>query len=151
AGDAVGARGHLDRAQAICRAGGDRRGEARVTAGIGRLDLAAGQLEAARAGLAQAVRAFRAYEMREELIAGLEALSALHASAGRPELALRLLAACGAARGRLALAQPAADARRLAGQLEALRRELAAAAFEQAWHAGAAMEIDEAIDEATRR
>ena len=56
----------------MCREAGDKRGEANALRWLARVDLQAGDLASARVRLADALRAFRAFEMREELLGCLE-------------------------------------------------------------------------------
>ena len=60
------------RSLTVCREAGDKRGEANALRWLARVDLQAGDLASARLRLADALRAFRAFEMREELLGCLE-------------------------------------------------------------------------------
>jgi tetratricopeptide (TPR) repeat protein len=102
AGDPAEASHRLKRSLTVCREAGDKRGEANVLRWLAKVDLHAGDLAAARPRLADALRAFRAFEMREELLGCLEDHAELAADEGRVETAVALVAAAAKARERSA-------------------------------------------------
>jgi predicted ATPase/class 3 adenylate cyclase len=136
------------RSLTVCREAGDKRGEANALHWLARVDLQAGDAAAARPRLAEALRAFRAFEMRQELLACLEDHAALAQAEGRLEVAAGVLAAAAQSRQRLALKlSPRAERRRQA-LIGALRRAMTDAPFESAWNEARNWEIDEAIGQA---
>ena len=110
--DVALARQHLQRSLALCREAGDRRDEAKALAALGRLALQQGGFAQAQAQLGEALRAFQRYEMRAELIRGVEDHAALAQALGHEGLAGQLRAA--SAQARQALGLPALDAPRRA-------------------------------------
>jgi tetratricopeptide (TPR) repeat protein len=133
------------RSLTVCREAGDKRGEANALHWLARVDLQAGDAAAARPRLEEALRAFRAFEMRQELLACLEDHAALAQAEGRLEVAAGLLAAASQSRQRLALKlSPRAERRRQA-LIGALRRAMADTAFESAWDEARQWEIDDAV------
>ncbi len=135
----------LERSLSVCRQAADKRGAANALRWLGKTDLHAGELASARARLDEAVREFRAFEMWEELLGGLDDLAELIDREGQPDLAVCILAAAATARQRLRLLRsPRADESALALAAE-LRRELTGPVFESRWADGSAWEIDRAI------
>jgi predicted ATPase/class 3 adenylate cyclase len=145
-GDAVQARALFQHSLTVCREAGDKRGEARAMRWLGKADLVDGDLASARRRLEEALRSFRAFESREELLGCLEDRATLAAAEGRPELAVQLAAAVESARERLALKRPPRWAPPWKTLVEQLRAEVAPAAFDQAWAAGARWEIEDAVE-----
>ena len=145
AGDQPRAFVRFSRAHAICQDAGDRRGMLRASRWLGRLDLESGNLDQARERLNESLRAFRAFEMREELLCAVEdhALLAQHCNAS--ELAVQLAAAATTQRERLALARKPRAAARWAAETAVIRRGLDAAQSELAWQEGQQWEVEQAI------
>ena len=136
------------RSLTVCREAGDKRGEANALHWLARVDLQAGDAAAARPRLAEALRAFRAFEMRQELLGCLEDHAALAQVEGRLEVAAGVLAAAAQSRQRLGLKlSPRAERRRQA-LIGALRRTMTDAPFESAWDEARHWEIDQAIRQA---
>lgn len=143
-----------DRAQAaqrfkrsltVCREAGDKRGEANALWRLGKIDLREGSLAAARQRLDESLLAFRAFEMREELLGCLEDQALLAGAEGRHDTAVRLAAMVGASRERLGLAGSGRSERRWQASLAALRETLGGARFDAAWREGKDWQVDEAI------
>lgn len=133
------------RSLTVCREAADKRGEANAMRWLGKTDLQAGDLASARARLDEAVREFRAFEMWEELLGGLDDLAALVDREGSADLAVRILASVASSRGRLRLVRPPKTEERAMEQLTALRAALGAAVFESHWSDGSEWEIDHAL------
>lgn len=151
AGDAAQARTRFQRAQIVCTEGGDKRCEARTARWLGKVEMLDGDLDVAQRRLDEALLAFRALEMREDLLACLDDHSALAVRRGREELAVQLAAAVDRARERLGLTLPPrrAPARQL--KLERLRAAMPNGSFEDARAEGARWDIDEAAQRALAR
>ena len=132
-------------ALAICRAAEDKRGEADALHWLGKADLDAGRLDAARGRLTEALRAFRDFEMNEGLLDSLEDHAALHAAAGADEDAVVLAAAVTQARHRLALPRPQRLAAHWQALLDRLRQGLGEARYDGAWQRGRRLETAEAV------
>ena len=133
------------RSLTVCREAADKRGEANAMRWLGKTDLQAGDLASARARLDEAVREFRAFEMWEELLGGLDDLAALVDREGAADLAVRILASVASSRGRLRLVRPPKTEERAMEQLTALRAALGAPVFESHWSDGSEWEIDHAL------
>ena len=151
AGDAAQARSRFQRAQIVCTEAGDKRCEARTARWLGKVEMLDGDLDVAERRLDEALLAFRALEMREDLLACLDDHSALAVRRGREELAVQLAAAVDRSRERLGLTLPPrrAPARQL--KLERLRAAMPDGSFEDAWAEGARWDIDEAAQHALAR
>ena len=133
------------RSLTVCREAGDKRGEANALRWLARVDLQAGDLASARVRLADALRAFRAFEMREELLGCLEDHAELAQAEGKAEVAVGLAAAAAHSRQRLGLTlSPRAERRRQA-LIGRLRRTLTEGPFDSAWDEAQHWQVDEAI------
>jgi predicted ATPase/class 3 adenylate cyclase len=144
AGDAAAASKRFSRALSVCRDAGNRRGESTALWGLGKIDRRRGDLNAARVRLGGALRAFRAYEMHEELLGCLEDHAALWHALGNDAEAARMHAAVDVSRQRLALRRsPRAEAR-VRAMIASLRAGMGDTAFDAAWSAGTRWEIGEA-------
>jgi predicted ATPase/class 3 adenylate cyclase len=144
AGDAAAASKRFSRALSVCRDAGNRRGESTALWGLGKIDRMRGDLNAARVRLGGALRAFRAYEMHEELLGCLEDHAALWHALGNDAEAARMHAAVDVSRQRLALRRsPRAEAR-VRAMIASLRAGMGDTAFDAAWSAGTRWEIGEA-------
>jgi predicted ATPase/class 3 adenylate cyclase len=144
-GDPAQARSRFQRALTVCREAGDKRGERRAVAWLGRVDLHDGDLLSAGRRLDDAVQAFLAFEMREDLLGCLEEHSALAAAEGHADLAVRLAAAAERARERYALKRSPRSAPRWKVHLAALHAGLGEARFDEAWAGGMQWDVEEAI------
>ena len=148
AGDAAAASKRFSRALAVCRDAGNKRGESTALWWLGKIDRVRGDLHAARVRLGGALRAFRAYEMHEELLGCLEDHAALWHALGNDAEAARMHAAVDVSRQRLALRRsPRAEAR-IRATIASLRAAMGDTAFDTAWSAGTRWEIGEAAAEA---
>ncbi len=148
AGDQPRAHVRFKRSLAVCEGAGDKRGQATATWWLGRLDLQGGNIEQARARLQEALRAFRAFEMRLELLTCLEDHSALAIQSGAPELAVQLAAATTAMRLRLALSRPPRSQRRWEAQIESLKQSLPESLYAPSWTTGEAWDLENAMSSA---
>ncbi len=140
------ARRNLDRSLAVCREAGDRRGEAHALWWLGKADVDAGELATARDRLGDALRTFRDFEMREEILGCLEDHALLAHRCGEASRAVALLATVGDARDRLHLGRSPWAERRSLEQVQALRQALPDAEFNAAWQQGR----DAGLEGATR-
>ena len=148
AGDQPRAMVRFTRSFSVCRDAGDKRGQAKATGWQGRLDLEAGNDVRAREQMNEALRVFRSFEMRDELLASLEDHVRLAQRSEGIEHAIEIAASVTALRIRLSLARaPRAEAR-WQQLLEVLRQCAASGAFEGAWARGELWEMDEAVKSA---
>lgn len=136
------------RSLTVCREAGDKRGEANALRWLARVDMQAGDLAAARLRLADALRAFRAFEMREELLGCLEDQAGLTAAEGRVETAVALLAGAARARERLSLGRSPRSEEHWQALVARLRRTMSEGSFESAWDEAEHWHLDEAIRQA---
>lgn len=151
-GEAAFATGDLDGAQArfcgslaICRNAADRQGEANALRWLGKTELERGDIVSARSHLNDALHAFDAAEMREELAGAIEDHAELAAAEGRVNDAVALAAAAEQARRRLALARPARAEQRWQALLGRLRDFSPPDAYDEAWCRGQRWETKEAV------
>ncbi len=142
------ARRHAARSSTVCREAGDRRGEANAQRWLGKIDLDEGLIDSARSRLGQALRAYRDFEMRDELLGCLEDHAALALSQHRPLLAVRLLGLTSMLRERLALVRPPGMHKRWLQLMETLRQALPADAIESAPAEAEGWDIETAIERA---
>jgi tetratricopeptide (TPR) repeat protein len=149
--DRPNATSHLKRALTICRDAGDKRGVALALWWLGKIELQEGDIDAARRSLVAALTAFRAFEMREDLVRGLGDWSALSAAEGRMQLAVQLTAAVDHASARLALRRPPRSAQRWLAHVDSLRTSMRPDEFEAARSQGDGWDIDEALRMAQSR
>jgi len=133
------------RSLTVCRDAGDKRGEANALWWLGKVDLRIGDTASAKVRLADALNAFRASEMWEELLGNLEDHAALALLDGRAEIAVGLAATTSLSRDRLRLARSPRSERHWHGQLEAMRQAMSIADFDSAWSEGRDWQIDQAI------
>lgn len=132
----------------MCRQAGDKRDEAISLWSIGKADLLTGDIALAQSKLDEALRAFRNFDMRAEMIGCLEDFAKLSQSLGCFELAVRLNASACGSRQRFALARRPRAERRWERALDAARRKLTAAQFHATWEEGSAWSLDDAIEQA---
>jgi predicted ATPase/class 3 adenylate cyclase len=134
------------RSLTVCREAGDKRGEANAIWWLGRVDLQSGDVASAGARLGDALRAFRAFDMWEELLSCIEDRAALAQAERRADVAVSLLAAAAKSRERLGLEvrSPRGELRWQA-RLEELRRALPEMQFAVAWQEAQQWQIDDAI------
>ena len=138
----------LQRSLSVCLASGDKRGAATATWWLGRLDLHGDKAEQARDHLAEALRAFRAFEMRIELLSCLEDHATLAAQTGLVAMAVKLAAAMSSLRTRLGLARPPRGEQRWQLQLDALKQTAAADVFATCWAEGEVWDLENAMSSA---
>ncbi len=140
----------------ISRDAADRHGEANAWAALAKAELHEHRLSAAAALLAQALPAFKAYEMRDELLSALEDVARIAAAHGEPILAVQMAAALQTQRERWALMRsPHADQRWQAWLAEkgaTLDAQACADAEQlgQEWHPNEAMARARSLLEAVR-
>ena len=144
-GDAAEALRRITRSLAVCQDAGDKRGEATALWWMGNLDLMAGKIASARIRLSGALRAFRAFEMRAELLECLDDYAVLARLDGALDDAVRLCAATARSRQRRGLVRQPTAERRWLGELATLRQRLGDRAFDDAWSQGQAWDINEAV------
>jgi predicted ATPase/class 3 adenylate cyclase len=147
-GDREQACHRFKRSLTVCRDAGDKRGEANALRWLGRVDLVAGDLASSRARLSDALRAFRGFDMRDELLGCLEDHAELAAAEGKLEAAVALIAASAQSRERLRLTRAPRSEQRWQAFVERARRALSDAQFEAAWDDGQCWEIDDAVGQA---
>ena len=147
-GDAAQACLRFKRSLTVCREAGDKRGDANALRWLARVDLQSGDLESARARLSDALRAFRAFEMREELLGCLEDHAEVAEAEGRHEVAVGLAAAAAQSRERLGLIRSPRGERRWQAFVGRLRRAMSEGLFNSAWNDAQQWQIDEAIGQA---
>ena len=138
----------LKRSLTVCREAGDKRGETNAIRWLGKADLAGGDKLSARNRLTDALKAFRSFEMWDELLGCLEDRAALARAEGDLDLAVSLVGVAAKSRERLNLAWPPRTQQRWVAQLDGLREALSDTAFEVAWEEGREWEIDRAISNA---
>ncbi|MEO5735756.1 MAG: hypothetical protein ABIN96_05515 [Rubrivivax sp.] len=147
-GDPTSARRHGARSSTVCREAGDRRGEANAQRWLGKIDLDEGLADSAGARLSQALRAYRDFEMRDELLGCLEDHAALALSQQRSLLAVRLLGLTSLLRERLALVRPPGLHKRWRQLTDTLRQTVPAEAFASAWAEAEGWDVETAIERA---
>jgi tetratricopeptide (TPR) repeat protein len=145
AGDRQQARLWLTRSLTVCREAGDKRGEANAVWWLGRCDLEDGDVNAAHVRLGDAVRAFRAFGMREEALGCLEDHAIVAREQGHIEVAVQIAAATAQSRYRLNLARTQRAEFRWQTHLASWRGSLGDDVFEAAWQVGKDWNIDQAL------
>jgi tetratricopeptide (TPR) repeat protein len=150
-GDTVQAESRFNQALTVCRDAADKKGEASATYWLGRLDLDRNDFEQARRRLADALKAFRAFEMREELLDCLEAIVVLKLElSGGAEGVVSLAAATAESRQRLGLRRNRHAETRWQHTVSRLNSELPEATFQAQWSAGSIWYEEEAVAHALR-
>ena len=146
AGDLPAAGKRLDRSLTVSREAADKRGEANALWWLGKVALQAGQWQPARAQLGEALKAFREFEMWDELLGCLEDHAVLARHLGSSDAAIRVAATATSARKRLGLSRPPRPEALWETQLQLLREDAASAGFVDAWNeAWDGWEVDDAI------
>jgi predicted ATPase/DNA-binding CsgD family transcriptional regulator len=141
-----------DRLLEAARAGGDEISVANALNGKAVLALRRAQPEQALAGFAEAVMVCRGYGDRGHAIHGLVGVATTAVALGRPELAVRLLAAVSSLRAAMGIAATNRTAHAIDDPAPLLAAAQAALGEERtaaAWAAGAELSFDEAIDVVT--
>ena len=147
-GDRAQARLWFARSLSVCLDAGDKRGEANALRWLGRADLQDGDSTSARNRLGDALRAFRAFEMREELLSCLEDHVALAHAEGNVDVAVRLAAAAARSRERLGLVRAPRSEQRWQAELDRLRQAISVTDFDAGWVDGWDWQVDHAISSA---
>jgi predicted ATPase len=135
----------IKRSLTVCREAGDKRGEANAMRWLGKIDLRQETLVPARTRLGEALLAFRAFEMWDELLGCLEDHAVLAGAEGHLDAAVRLAAAVGASRDRLGLTRSGRSERRWQAEVTKLRQAMNGADFDAAWNEGRDWPVDRAI------
>jgi len=138
-------RDHFIRSLAISRESADKRGEANALWWLSKVDLGDRALAAAGARLDEALRAFRGFEMRNEMLGCLEDCAVLASLVAQNDLAVQIAAAVAASRERLSLIRPPRREMRWQPHVETLRSAMGGESFHAVWNEGSQKGIDEAI------
>ena len=133
------------RSLSVCRDAGDRRGEAQALRWLGRTDLKANDHLTAKRRLGEALSAFRAFEMRAELLGCLEDHAVLALAQGAIDLAIGLASSAAQSRLRLGLADAPQERQHTAALLAALRASSEPREFQTAWETGQNWETDDCV------
>jgi predicted ATPase/class 3 adenylate cyclase len=132
------------RSSTLCREAADQRGEANAQRWLGRVEVRTGRLASARTRLAEALGAYRRFEMWDELLGCLEDFAELGHGEGEPSLALRLAAAAHRARERLVLPHTPRD-EALQNALVSDYRRATKESPDDAWREGLAWDVEDAV------
>ena len=138
----------FQRSLVVCQGAGDKRGEAKSTWWLGRLDLQGNNHEQARARLTEALRAFRAFEMRIELLSCLEDHAVLASMTGAVDKAVKLAAAARALRTRLGLTRAPRAEQRWQAQVDRLQEGVEVSAQAALWLEGETWDLENAMSSA---
>jgi tetratricopeptide (TPR) repeat protein len=111
-------------------------------------DLKGGDIMSARSRLSDALRAFRTFEMWEELLGCIEDFADLVYLEGTADIAVRLSAAAAKARERLQLPRPPRAEERWQSQLASRREVITDPVFEANWSDGRNWDVEDAINSA---
>jgi len=149
-GDLPAAREYQNRSLAIQRELGDKSGIAFSLRLLGRVAVREGNLVFARGLLAESLEIFKEVGDTGGVADAIEAMAELSAAAGDAERALRLAGAAAAHREAIRVPLAGPDREQLERSLEAARSKLGSAAAERVFAAGLALELDQAVLEATR-
>jgi predicted ATPase/class 3 adenylate cyclase len=145
AGELAEAEAHFGSSLGLCRDSGDRHGEANALRWLGKTDVRRGDLDSASRRLADALRTFDEFEMREELVGCLEDHAMLVLAQGRPEVAVALAGAAAQLRIRLALIRPPRDEAQWQDFAVRLRQAVPDDRFDALWRQGGELETREAV------
>ncbi|HVO89269.1 MAG TPA: tetratricopeptide repeat protein [Casimicrobiaceae bacterium] len=140
--DVAAAEARFNRSLEMCRDAEDKRGEAIALWCLSRTDAARGLHESARKRLAEALAAFKAFEMSAEALDALDDYAVLLSTVGASEAAVRLRSAASTLRANLALS----SSRRVDHDIDSARASLGDAAFQGAWTSAEAWSLDQALD-----
>ncbi|MBA4176936.1 MAG: hypothetical protein C0505_10325 [Leptothrix sp. (in: Bacteria)] len=139
----------LARALAVCQASADRHGEANVLWWQGKLAMHAGDLVTAHGRFTSALTAFRAFDMRLEMLLCLRETGLLLCQQGTCRAGVSLTAAASAALDRMQVPRSARAEQRWQTQRAAMMASFEApAAFDAAWAEGAVTDLDVAVSRA---
>jgi tetratricopeptide (TPR) repeat protein len=136
------------RALTLFREAADKRGEANALRWLGKGDLQARDMVAARTRLETALRALHDLEMWGALLDCLEDAAELLHIEGNGERAIRIAAATAKARDLLHLGRSPRDEVRQQARIAAYRAASAHAAFDVNWKEGGLWSLDEAMNKA---
>jgi tetratricopeptide (TPR) repeat protein len=145
AGDLQAARKRFTRSLEVCRNAENKRDEATALWRLGKADLVAGEIAAAGAKLANALRAFQAFEMYAEMLGCLEDHALLRQMHDGADEAVRVYASAASARERLMLSRTPRNERNWRDGTDSARKVLGGVAYDAAWSEGRGWEIDRAI------
>jgi tetratricopeptide (TPR) repeat protein len=132
----------IARSLVVATDAGDRRSQANATWWLAKLHLDAGDLSSARRGLTQAMAAFRAFQMHEELIGCLEDTAGLLQAEGVPADAVRAAGLAQRLREQSALPHWPRQRQQWQERMAALRAELEPQRFEAALDEGRGSDLD---------
>ncbi len=132
----------------ICLTAGDRRGAANALWWQSKLDMRHGLLDQARQGLGDALSAFSAFGMREQLLACLEDHAVLALLLGLHERAVGLASASLQLRENAKLLRAVSAQRRWQANLTQLRESVAPDAFDRLWQEALTWSSDELLSHA---
>lgn len=144
-GDWNGARARFNRSRTVATGAGDRRGEANATWWTGKVDLETGLLATARRGLADALQAFRSFQMHEELTGCLEDMAILLLAENSAVQAARVAGFAERLREQLALPHSPRQHERWRQRVKTLRDALDAETFDAARAAGREADLDAVV------
>ena len=144
AGEDAQARVHYRNAEDLARRVGDRTLESIARGGIGRAELALGNVEAAHAIALEVLAYFVGCEMSREVTYALEDIAHALALRREPEVALRIFAAAERARS-ASRVSTAIEGKRHEARVNGARDTVGAEAAERAWSAGSALALDDAV------
>ncbi len=144
-GDRARAELWFKRSLTVCREAADKRGEANALRWLGKCDLQRGDIPSARSRLSDALRAFRTFEMWDELLGCLDDFADLVQLESLADIAVRLSAAAAKARERLQLPRPPRAEERWQLQLANRRQAITDPAFEANWSDGRDWDVEDAI------
>ena len=147
-GDATDARRWFTRSLTVCCEAADKRGEANAIWWLGKTDLQIADAPSARKRLGEALTAFRAFGMREEVLGCLEDHAVLMGAEGDVEVAVHLAAAASGSRHRLNLVRVPRFEQTWQTNLTRWRERLTTDGFDEAWHEGSEWSVDHAIQNA---
>jgi non-specific serine/threonine protein kinase len=144
-GEVGKAASHFERSLMVCRDAADKRGEATAIRWLGHMALTTGNLQLAQERLIDAAKAFKAFEMWEELLDCLEDLAALSTRNGALTRAIRLSAVTTEARAQLRLVRSPRHEKKWAAKIAELRQAVEPATYEAEWVIGAAWAVEDAL------
>jgi predicted ATPase len=151
AGDAEAAARRFDRAMAICQTSADKHGEANAHWWQGKLAMQRGDLDTAHARLIDALTAFRAFEMRMDLLLCLRDLSILLGRLGHPDVGASIAATACAGLDRLQYTCSDRADQQWKAQLDLLQADFSdPSAFAAAWSEGAEADLDGVVTKALK-
>lgn len=141
-------RQHLQKALKICLDANDRRGAATALLWLGRIDVLENRLDLASERFADALSAFNAFEMREQMLSCLDDYVELALASHENHSAVRLAASVTTLRQRFNLKRPVKSEEHWQKQVLKLRGELTNEVFDAAWQDGESWEVTDAIKNA---